>query len=206
MKKRKEVKPVEQDERKRIRDFEGLVTQLSDPDPQVRRWAARDLVEYGTEASTVLADQLLKESEKSVREAILTSMTFIGDSVTVEALVQCLRSEDALLRNEAIDVLKNLPEQVAPIMSGLLKDADGDVRIFAVNILEALRHPYVEQWLIEVIDRDPNVNVCATAVDLLAEVGTENALPSLLRLKDRFPEEPYIQFAVELALKRIRGE
>jgi tRNA A37 threonylcarbamoyladenosine synthetase subunit TsaC/SUA5/YrdC len=48
------------------------------------------------------------------------------------------------------------------------------------------------------------VNVCATAVDLLCEVGTEAAIDPLVRLKARFASEPYIQFAADLALKRIR--
>jgi hypothetical protein len=59
--------------------------------------------------------------------------------------------------------------------------------------------------LIGVIERDTNVNVCATAVDLLCEVGTEAALEPILRLKVRFASEAYIQFAADLALKRIRG-
>jgi hypothetical protein len=62
----------------------------------------------------------------------------------------------------------------------------------------------VEQWLIEVIERDTHVNVCATAVDLLCEVGTEAAIDPLLHLKARFAHEAYIQFAADLALKRVR--
>jgi HEAT repeat protein len=88
-------------------------------------------------------------------------------------------------------------------MLGLLADTSTDVRIFAVNILESLRHPEVESWLIAVIERDPHLNVCATAVDLLGEVGTEAAREPLERLKARYAGEPYIQFASDLALKRI---
>lgn len=118
-------------------------------------------------------------------------------------MVQCLRSENAQLRGEAIEAMKALPDEVAPIMNGLLHDTDPDVRIMAVIILESLRHPNVEAWLIDVIDRDPMVNVCGTAVDLLGEVGTAAARDALLRLKQRFGSEPYIQFAADLALQRI---
>jgi tRNA A37 threonylcarbamoyladenosine synthetase subunit TsaC/SUA5/YrdC len=48
------------------------------------------------------------------------------------------------------------------------------------------------------------VNVCATAVDLLCEVGAKASMDPLFRLKTRFAHEPYIQFAADLALKRIR--
>jgi hypothetical protein len=59
--------------------------------------------------------------------------------------------------------------------------------------------------LIEVIDSDPQLNVCATAVDLLGEVGSTAAREPLLRLKARYADEPYIEFAADLALKRIAG-
>ena len=89
------------------------------------------------------------------------------------------------------------------MMQSLLRDPDSDVRIFAVNILESLRHPEVEYWLVDVIVQDPQVNVCATAVDLLGEVGSRDALQSLMDLKARFEGEPYIQFAADLAIRRI---
>lgn len=184
------------------RDPAGLASQLNDADPQVRRWAARDLLAY-PEASAVLLARLQCETEISVREVILTSLTRIGGPVAVAGLVDWLRSEDAQMRNEAIEAMKALPVEVAPIMGALLVDEDSDVRIMAVNILESLQHPKVEQWLIDVIDRDPVVNVCGTAVDLLGEVGSSAAFDALQRLKQRYAGEPYIQFAADLALKRI---
>jgi hypothetical protein len=57
--------------------------------------------------------------------------------------------------------------------------------------------------LLAVIDNDLVVNVCGTAVDLLGEVGSAASQASLLRLKQRFMDEPYIQFATDLALKRL---
>jgi len=117
--------------------------------------------------------------------------------------VECLRSEDAELRNESIEVMKQLPDEVAPIMRGLLCDQDSDVRIFAVNILESLRHPDVETWLIDVISSDENVNVCATALDLLVEVGSKASEVPIKKLMSRFANEPFVQFAGDLAFKRI---
>lgn len=193
---------IADNERKAERDLVGLIAELDNPNAVARRWAARDLVDY-PEASEALVARLKREDKPSVREAILMTLTRLGDPLAVAGLVECLRSEDAALRNEAVEAMKALPEQVAPIMGGLLSDADSDVRIFAVNILESLRHPEVENWLVDVIAHDPHVNVCATAVDLLGEVGTEASRATLHQLKARFPDEPYIQFAAALALKRL---
>ncbi|HBG18214.1 MAG TPA: PBS lyase [Desulfobulbaceae bacterium] len=193
---------VEREERKQRRDCASLILQLSDPTPTARRWAARDLVECPGSSAELVA-RLQREEDSSVREIILTTLTQLGDERAVAGMVSCLRSEDAALRNEAIEAMKLLPDEVSPIMSNLLKDPDPDVRIFAVNVLESLRHQQVENWLKEVIEQDAHVNVCAAAVDLLGEVGSSYSWQALENLKIRFPDEPYINFAVDLALKRI---
>lgn len=193
---------VNTDERQSPRDFAGLIAELENTNPTARRWAARDLAEF-PEAAEALVEHFKREDDPSVRDAILATLARLGDSAAVAGLVECLRSEDAAVRNEVIDAMKQLPEEVAPIMGNLLADQDPDVRIFAVNILESLRHPQVEAWLISIIEKDPHVNVCAAALDLLGEVGTSASRSALEQLKVRFSDEPYICFAANLALKRI---
>ncbi|QFY42895.1 HEAT repeat domain-containing protein [Candidatus Methylospira mobilis] len=200
--KQQTLQVTEEEKRQWPRDFDGLTIALESGDTTARRWAARDLAEFPG-ASTILAARLKSEPSPNVRDAILSALTRLGDRQAVAGLVECLRSEDAALRNEAIESMKALPEEVAPIMDELLSDADPDVRIFAVNILESLRHPRVEAWLVAVIERDAHVNVCATALDLLSELGSEISRHALERLPLRFPDEPYITFVTNLALKRL---
>ncbi|AGX87284.1 HEAT repeat domain-containing protein [Candidatus Symbiobacter mobilis] len=203
--KNQSTQPVLDEERQQPRDCKHLVAELENPNPGARRWAARDLMDC-PDASAALIRHLEHEKDISVREVILTTLTTLGDDVAVAGLVECLRSDSALVRNEAIEAMKQLPDEVALIMRGLLNDSDPDVRIFAVNILESLRHPDVEMWLITVIENDQQLNVCATAVDLLGEVGTAASREPLQRLQKRFSDVPYIQFATKLALQRINGE
>lgn len=193
---------LDADERQLPRDVPGLIAGLAHADPMVRRWSARDLA-HSPDAVPALLERLAVETETSVLDVILTSLTCIGDNAAVTGLIECLRSEDAYLRNAAIKSLQQLPQQVEPYMEAVLHDPDPDMRIFAVNVLESLRHPQVEAWLLEVIAQDPHVNVCATAVDLLGEVGSEAAMVPLQNLRERFAHEPYIQFAADLALQRI---
>jgi len=196
--------PPLEDRRKEGRDCPSLQEQLSNPDPAIRRWAARDIV-HCSGVATLLVEHLKIEPDVSVRAVLLTSIMCTNDTVAFEHLTDCLRSEDVVLRNEVVDALKQLPEEAAPIMEKLLQDPDADVRIFAVNVLESLCNPKVEEWLIRVIENDPHLNVCATAVDLLGEVGTKAARGALILLKVRFAHEPFIQFASDVALKRIAG-
>jgi HEAT repeat protein len=94
---------------------------------------------------------------------------------------------------------------VAPQVEAMLGDPDSDVRIFAVNVLAALPHPMVPAWLRRVVTVDPHVNVCAAALDALAEVGEPEDIPALEALAERFADVAFIKFAVDAAVRRIRA-
>lgn len=180
-----------------------LLAALRDERPEQRRLAARQLRHQPGHAAEA-GRHLLGETDHAVREMLFNSLVAIGDDRAAQALIPLLAVEhDANLRNGAIEALKQLPTAIAPHMRDLLRDPDPDRRIFAVNICESLRSPEVEQWLIEVIEIDLHLNVCATAVDLLGEIGGEAAVAPLRRLSRRFGGEPFLGFAVATALRRI---
>ena len=188
--------------RRRGRGLENLVEQLRDPDPQARRWAARDLAAH-PEAVDALADALEAERDPAVRAALLDALAAIGGERVAERLVPLLRSEDAALRNGAIEVLQGLPEAVAPHMARLLADADPDVRIFAADICRALPHPETPSWLAALLARETHPNVVGTAIDVLAEIGGPAELPALRAAAERFAAEPFLAFSARVAIRRI---
>jgi len=47
------------------------------------------------------------------------------------------------------------------------------------------------------------VNVCAAAVDVATENGTATLLPALAAARQRFADEPFLVFAVDIARARI---
>ena len=180
-----------------------VVAALEAADASVRRDAVR-AISGCADAVGVLIDHLRRETNTSVREVILTTLVRLNDPSVGPGLANLLRSEDAALRNEVIESLQQMGDAVAPLLDALITDPDPDVRIFVINILDSEHCSNVEARLIAVITHDAHVNVCAAAVDLLCEVGSEAAIEPLAHLKSRFPSEAYIQFAVDLALKRIR--
>ncbi|WP_462383731.1 HEAT repeat domain-containing protein [Pseudomonas sp. Marseille-QA0892] len=185
-------------------DLQSLAVRLQHGTTAERRDAARALASLSG-AGELLACQLAEETERSVLEALITSLAERADEGAVTALLDCLRSEDVALRNDAIEALKTAGRFHPSLIQAALEDSDADVRILTVGILESLRHPDVELWLIELIEHDPHLNVCACAVDLLCEVGTERAVPALELCRSRFPGEAYLDFAIGLALTRLQG-
>lgn len=186
------------------RDVVGLLQQLEDGEAGVRRWAARDLGRHPGAVDGLVA-RLSRETVTEVREAILGGLLEIGSDAVAEGLLSFLRSEDAALRNGAVAVLQQLPDAVGAHMETLLRDPDSDVRIMAIDILQALAHRQAPYWLGELLEREQQVNVAGVAIDRLAEIGTPDLLPVLADVSRRFADEPYIQFAIDTAVRRITG-
>lgn len=186
------------------RHVDGLVAQLRGGDAEQRRWAVRDLTSH-PQAAAALGAQLLVERDAAVREAIFLALGTMASDGAVSALLPLLRSEDARLRNGAIEVLSGLPKVVGPRISALLLDADVDVRIFTVNLLGELRHEQVTQWLQQVLLSDREVNVVAAAIEVMAETGQPEHIDALRETRRRFADDPFIGFAADVAIERIRA-
>ncbi|ESQ92625.1 hypothetical protein ABENE_07345 [Asticcacaulis benevestitus DSM 16100 = ATCC BAA-896] len=148
---------------------------------------------------------MAEEPRASVRAAILNTLIRLRSADVIRGLVEHLRSENATLRNEVIEVLQDMPDEAMPILEQLLTDWDSDVRIFTANILSETKHPRTPDVLIGVIKSDPHVNVCMAALDGLLEIGDESMIDSIQQLGERFPEAPFVKFAVSLAIKRLQG-
>ncbi len=192
-------------EREHARDLPGLVAQLKTGDAEQRRWAARDLAAFPSSAPT-LGAQLLVERDPSVRETMFTSLAVHASDAAASALLPLLRSEDAALRNGAIEALAAMPQATGPRIDALLRDADPDVRIFTVNLLGELRHERVAPWLVGVLEHDAAVNVVCAAIEVLAEIGTAAHAPVLQQAARRFAQDPFVGFAAGMAIERLGGQ
>jgi HEAT repeat protein len=178
-----------------------LLTDLKSPDSSVRRGAAHKLTDH-PQAAAELCSALVIEPQESVRESILTALIRIGTKPAAAGLLPLLNSEDAGLRNGAIEALKTMPEAVAERVDDIFSGSS-DVRIFGVEILGALGHPDSPRLLMRIIAEDSELNVCAAAVEALAECGDATAAAPLSALLVRFPNEPFLEFSVGMALARI---
>ncbi|GJE27664.1 HEAT repeat domain-containing protein [Methylobacterium organophilum] len=178
---------------------------LGAPAAAVRREAARRLAADPDTVGAIdaLAAQLAREPETSVREAILAALGRIGTAEAAEHLFGLLGSEDVWLRNAAIETLQMMEAGMLGALERGLDHPDSDRRIFAVNVLVSLRHPQAATLALRALARDPHVNVCAAALDVLAEIGTPEMIPEIEAVVARFPDEPFLRFAAKAAQRRI---
>jgi HEAT repeat protein len=189
-------------EREHTRDLPGLLAQLQEGNAEQRRWAARDLAHHPGSAPA-LGQCLLSEHDASVREALFISLASIGDDAAAGALLPLLRSDEAALRNGAIESLAGMPAAVTPRVAALLADEDPDVRLFTVNLLGELRHAQVLPWLLNVLQHDSELNVVAAAIEVMAEIGQPEHVAALRAARQRFAHDAFIGFAADTAIERI---
>lgn len=175
---------------------------LSSPDGEVRWSAARAL---GGRAEFVpeVAAALSREQVPRVREAMMTALMRVGDAASIETLLTYLRSQDAGQRATAVEALQTLPEAILPFMPTLLTDSDSDVRVLATELARNMPAPDATRILCDLIRHEEHPNVCAAAIDVLAEVGTPDAVPALKSCAERFSNTPFVSFAVSVAIARI---
>jgi HEAT repeat protein len=183
-------------------DLPSLIAALSRPDADAR-WEAVRALGGRAEAVPALAAALGAEQVPRVQEAIMTALVRVGDRASVAALLPFLRSPDAGRRAAAVEALQALPDAAGPFIAALLRDGDSDVRILSTELVRAMPAAQATRLLCDLLEHEQHPNVCAAAVDVLAEVGTREALPTLQACARRFAETPFLPFALSTAIARI---
>lgn len=156
-------------------------------------------------SAEMLCGDLKLDDFLSLRAAVISGAVDFADPAVQQRMVGCFEKGDAAMRAQVTNVLKALSVDLSPLLQCLVSHPDPHLRIQGISLLEFRRSSDVESYLLAVVEQETDVQVCGAALDLLCEVGTEAALEPLERLKLRFASEAYIQFAVALALQRIRG-
>jgi HEAT repeat protein len=156
-------------------------------------------------AVQTLGNALLGERSARVREAIFTALARIANAESVECVLPLLRSDDAHRRTGALDALRAMPRAVHPFLPRLLADADADVRLLACELVRSVPGGEAARLLCALLESESEPNVCASAVEVLAEVGGPEALPVLARCEERFGATPFLAFSIKVAADRIRA-
>ena len=181
------------------------LTGLRSTNPDERWTAARAAVDV-VGAAPALGAALRVETDARVREAIFTSLTRIGGADGASQLLPLLRSNDAALRTGALDALRLSVVATRVLLPALLRDPDVDVRILSCELARALPSEEATLQLCSLLTAEPEVNVCAAAIEVLAEVGSPEALPAIAQCGQRFPKAPFLSFAIQVATDRINAQ
>ena len=170
------------------------------------RWSAARSAADLPDSVPALADALRREQSPVVREAVFLALARIATKQSVEAVLPFLRSDDASVRTEASDALLAMKDVVWPHVASLLRDPDANVRTLACSLIRDMPRGAAVSLCCDLLESEPDPNVCAAAVEVLAEVGESSALPVLERCAKRFGDTPFVAFAIQMAIDRVRSQ
>jgi HEAT repeat protein len=125
----------------------------------------------------------------------------IGGPVVVHAVIPSLRSDDAPVRNIAMDILRALGKNDMPALQELMRDEEPDIRIFAAVILGSTGSASAVAPLCHALLNDPEVNVRYQAAVSLGQLAFPEAAPCL---NSALNDEEWVQFSVIEALIKIK--
>jgi len=135
--------------------------------------------------------------------AVISNMD--PEDAPIEAIMDLLKLDNAYVRNLGISILRDFGNAIKYYIVKFLIGDDRDLRIFAINVLGDVDFAESRDMLVELLETEDDINVAMTAVDYMGEIGEEEDIPLLESLKDRFSGDFYAEFAVDGAIKLIKG-
>ncbi|MCF6309651.1 MAG: HEAT repeat domain-containing protein [Sulfurimonas sp.] len=146
------------------------------------------------------------EIDKAISTKIASVIsTMEPTDIIIESVMNLLKSDNAYIRNLGISILRDFGDAIKYYIVKFLIGDDRDLRIFAINVLGDVDFSESRDMLIELLEDEEDINVAMTAVDYLSEIGEEEDIELLESLKDRFKDDVYAKFAVDGAIKMIKG-
>ncbi len=204
------IKKHEQQDVEELPQFDTLEDAIeffeSDVDDEMKDYAVEEIAKFHNGAKYLISYINNEDADKDISTKVATVIANIDpEDAPIEEIMELLKLNNAYVRNLAISILRDYGEAIKYYIVKFLIGDDRDLRIFAINVLGDVNFAESRDMLLELLEKEDDVNVAMTAVDYLAEIGEEEDIALLESLKERFSSEFYVEFAVDGAIKMIKG-
>ncbi len=204
------IKKHEQQDVEELPQFDTLEDAIeffeSDVDDEMKDYAVEEIAKFHNGTKYLISYINNEDADKDISTKVATVIANIDpEDAPIEEIMELLKLNNAYVRNLAISILRDYGEAIKYYIVKFLIGDDRDLRIFAINVLGDVNFAESRDMLLELLEKEDDVNVAMTAVDYLAEIGEEEDIALLESLKERFSSEFYVEFAVDGAIKMIKG-
>lgn len=183
-------------------EFSELLQKIKGGGEEERRRAAHLLGEMKEKRGIKPLIELLSDTSCAVKEAAADALSKINGREVIQELVFLLRSEEADLRNIAIEVLEEIGERAVESLFSLLDDEDHDIRKFACDILGNIGSPRAVPYLISALN-DPHINVACAACEALGNIRDKRATKVLVKIL-KYKDKKWLVYNAVEALGKIK--
>ncbi len=159
-----------------------ILAQARSADPDTRQKAAQTVAQTADAGDLPLMFELLGDRDWRVRKTIVDGLVREASPRVVEGLIDALADgENAGKRNSSTEALIRIgPPAIQPIVERLRAESDADVRLCLVNLLGDLRSEDGFAMLLDIIDREDDINLASSAVSSVGKYRDAAALPRLI--------------------------
>ena len=178
-----------------------ILEALQSGDNDVVRSAAFSAGDMGLKEAVPLLCERIKSENIGVQEAAEYGLRKIRGAQSIVELLPLLRSDEAPVRNVAMDILREIGVDSIESMQPYLRDDDPDLRIFIADILGYCLSHQSALLLGDALLKDPEVNVRYQAAVSLGNLAFPESVNDLCQAMH---DEEWVQFAVVEALAKIK--
>lgn len=178
----------------------------SNQDHDNRDYAIEEIAKFDGAGEYLVSCVTHENIDKGFLTKIAASLSNMDpEDAPIEEIMELLKVENAYVRNLGISILRDFGDAIKYYIVKFLIGDDRDLRIFAINVLGDVDFAESRDMMIELLEDEEDINVAMTAVDYMGEIGELEDIELLESLKDRFKGEFYVEFAVDGAIKMIKG-
>jgi len=179
---------------------------LSTDDEALRDYTVEEIIKFHSGAEYLVAYIHDENASKAISTKIASVISSMEpDEAPIEKIMDLLKLNNAYIRNLGISMLRDFGDSIKYYIVKFLIGDDRDLRIFAINVLGDVSFAESRDMLVELLETEEDINVAMTAVDYMGEIGEEEDVELLESLKERFTGDFYAEFAVDGAIKMIKG-
>lgn len=188
-------------------NLEAAITYFkSQEDAELLAYAIEAVASFeygGSYLVKVLIDENTTKDSAARIASILGQMDH--EKAPIEDVMELLKVSNAYVRNLGITILQSYGGAIKYYIVKFLIGDDRDLRIFAINVLGDVNFAESRDMLVELLQKEEDINVAMTAVDYMAEIGQIEDISLLETLKERFVGDAYVTFGIDSAINSIRG-
>ena len=169
-------------------------------------YAVEEISKFDGGGSFLIAYIDNEDADKNISTKIAAVVSNMDpEEAPIEEIMELLKLNNAYVRNLGISILRDFGDSIKYYIVKFLIGDDKDLRIFAINVLGDVDFAESRDMLVELLETEEDINVAMTAVDYMGEIGEMEDISLLESLKDRFSGDFYAGFAVDGAVKMIKG-
>lgn len=177
-----------------------ILEALKSGDNDAARSAAFSAGDLAIQGAIPYLCERIKSGNIGVQEAAEYGLRKIRGPQAISALLPLLASDEAPVRNVAMDILREIGVDAIDAMQPYLRGDDIDLRIFITDILGYCRSHQSALLLGDALLKDPEVNVRYQAAVSLGNLAYPESVNCLCQAMH---DEEWVQFAVVEALAKI---